>query len=117
MGGIVGLGGGTGAARLWEALAVPARGGRGPLALVLNTANDLRLHGLRICPDIDTVLYALSGRLDARPGLGAAGRVVPLPGGAGRCLAGRPGSALATGTWPRICTGPGCSATGPASPR
>ena len=84
MGGIVGLGGGIGAARLWEALAVPARGGRGPLTLVLNTANDLRLHGLRICPDIDTVLYALSGRLEAGPGLGATGRVVPLPGGAGR---------------------------------
>jgi LPPG:FO 2-phospho-L-lactate transferase len=70
MGGIVGLGGGIGAARLWEALAVPARGGRGPLTLVLNTANDLRLHGLRICPDIDTVLYALSGRLDAGRGWG-----------------------------------------------
>ena len=70
MGGIVGLGGGIGAARLWEALAGPARGGRGPLTLVLNTANDVRLHGLRICPDIDTVLYALSGRLDAGRGWG-----------------------------------------------
>ena len=86
------------------------------LAVVLNTANDLRLHGLRICPDIDTVLYALSGRLDAgrgwglRDGRSAAWRRWPAS-------AGRPGSALATWTWPRISTGPGCSATGPASPR
>ena len=41
---------------------------------MLNTANDLRLHGLRICPDIDTVLYALSGRLLERPaGAGGCG--------------------------------------------
>ena len=67
MGGIVGLGGGTGASRLWRALAGPARG---QLTLVVNTADSLWQHGLRICPDLDTVLYALSGRLDPERGWG-----------------------------------------------
>ena len=68
MGGIVGLGGGTGASRLWRALA--AADGAGPLTLVVGTADSLWQHGLRICPDIDTVLYALSGRLDPERGWG-----------------------------------------------
>jgi LPPG:FO 2-phospho-L-lactate transferase len=60
--GIVGLGGGIGASGLWPALVkavAPAR-----LTLVVNTASDLRRHGLRISPDLDTTLYALSGRQD-----------------------------------------------------
>jgi len=68
MGGIVGLGGGIGASRLWRVLAAAAAAE--PLTLVVNTAGDLRLHGLRICPDIDTVLYALSGRQDPERGWG-----------------------------------------------
>jgi LPPG:FO 2-phospho-L-lactate transferase len=64
--GIVGLGGGTGASQLWRAL---ARGvGPSRLTLVVNTAGDLRLHGLRICPDIDATLYALAGRQDPERG-------------------------------------------------
>ncbi|HEY0717708.1 MAG TPA: 2-phospho-L-lactate transferase CofD family protein [Streptosporangiaceae bacterium] len=66
MSGIVGLGGGTAASRLWRLLARAA--GPSRLTLVAGTAGDLRLHGLRICPDIDTTLYALSGRED--PGRG-----------------------------------------------
>ena len=68
MGGIVGLGGGTGASRLWRALA--GRAGAGQLTLVVNTADSLWQHGLRICPGLDTVLYALSGRLDPERGWG-----------------------------------------------
>jgi LPPG:FO 2-phospho-L-lactate transferase len=65
---IVGLGGGIGASRLWRALvdAVdPAE-----LTLVVNTGDDLWMHGLKICPDIDTTLYALSGRQDTERGWG-----------------------------------------------
>ena len=59
---IVGLGGGVGASCLWRALAaaVPATA----LTLVVNTGDDLWIHGLRVCPDLDTTLYALSGRQD-----------------------------------------------------
>ncbi len=66
VGGIVGLGGGIGASRLWRVLARAA--GPSSLTLVVSTAGDLRLHGLRICPDIDTTLHALSGRQDPERG-------------------------------------------------
>jgi LPPG:FO 2-phospho-L-lactate transferase len=66
--GIVGLGGGIGTSRLWRALARAV--GPSSLTLVVNTASDLRLHGLRICPDLDTALYALAGRQDPERGWG-----------------------------------------------
>ncbi|HXP57997.1 MAG TPA: 2-phospho-L-lactate transferase CofD family protein [Streptosporangiaceae bacterium] len=66
MSGIVGLGGGIGASRLWRVLARAA--GPARLTLIASTAGDLRLHGLRVCPDIDTTLYALSGRQDPERG-------------------------------------------------
>jgi LPPG:FO 2-phospho-L-lactate transferase len=68
---VVGLGGGVGASRLWTAL-VPALA-PGRLTLVVNTADDLWIHGLRVCPDIDTTLYALSGRQDLERGWGVKG--------------------------------------------
>lgn len=68
MSGVVGLGGGIGASRLWPVLASWV--GAENLTLVVNTGEDLWLHGLRICPDIDTVLYALAGCQDAERGWG-----------------------------------------------
>jgi LPPG:FO 2-phospho-L-lactate transferase len=65
---IVGLGGGVGASRLWRALVevVP----EAELTLIVNTGDDLWIHGLRVCPDLDTTLYALSGRQDTERGWG-----------------------------------------------
>ncbi|WP_214368268.1 2-phospho-L-lactate transferase CofD family protein [Pseudonocardia sp. H11422] len=68
---VVGLGGGIGASRLWRALAATV--GAPSLTLVVNTADDLWLHGLRVCPDLDTTLYALSGRQDTERGWGVRG--------------------------------------------
>jgi LPPG:FO 2-phospho-L-lactate transferase len=68
VGGVVGLGGGIGASRLWRVLARVV--GPSSLTLVAGTAGDLRLHGLRSCPDVDTTLYALSGRQDPDRGWG-----------------------------------------------
>jgi LPPG:FO 2-phospho-L-lactate transferase len=67
----VGLGGGIGAARLWPVI----RDAVGPSALtvVANTGDDLWMHGLRICPDVDTTLYALSGLQDRARGWGRRG--------------------------------------------
>jgi LPPG:FO 2-phospho-L-lactate transferase len=65
---IVGLGGGIGASRLWRALAGAV--GEPALTLVVNTADDLWIHGLRVCPDLDTTLYSLSGRQDRTRGWG-----------------------------------------------
>ncbi|MCP3989741.1 MAG: 2-phospho-L-lactate transferase, partial [Actinomycetia bacterium] len=65
------LGGGVGCSRL----AVPLAAGVDPghLTLVVNTADDLWRYGLRICPDLDTNLYALAGMRDQDRGWGLAG--------------------------------------------
>jgi LPPG:FO 2-phospho-L-lactate transferase len=65
------LGGGIGCSRV----AGPMAAALGPdhLTLVVNTADDMWRYGLRICPDLDTNLYALAGCLDAERGWGVAG--------------------------------------------
>ena len=68
---IVALAGGVGGAKLAEGLAVavpPAE-----LTVVVNTADDFDLYGLRICPDLDTVLYTLAGMADPVQGWGVVG--------------------------------------------
>lgn len=55
---IVLLGGGVGASRLARRLADEL--GPDELTLVVNTADDMWHYGLRVCPDVDTHLYALA---------------------------------------------------------
>jgi LPPG:FO 2-phospho-L-lactate transferase len=43
------------------------------LSAIVNTGDDVSLHGLRISPDVDTVLYALSGVVDEKRGWGPRG--------------------------------------------
>jgi len=43
------------------------------LTVIVNTADDITLHGLRICPDLDTMMYTLSGVSDLARGWGRAG--------------------------------------------
>lgn len=56
---VVALAGGVGAARLLSGLVGIVE----PDALVIigNTGDDLTVHGLRVCPDLDTVCYTLGG--------------------------------------------------------
>ncbi|MEU3713486.1 2-phospho-L-lactate transferase CofD family protein [Streptomyces catenulae] len=74
---VVGIGGGIGASRLWltlnEALDAGTPGLPSPLTLVVNTGDDLWAHGVRVCPDLDTTLYALGGRQDVERGWGTKG--------------------------------------------
>lgn len=42
------------------------------LTIIVNTGDDFWHYGLRICPDVDTVLYTLSGRVDPQNGWGLA---------------------------------------------
>ncbi len=65
------LGGGVGCSRVAVPLARTLQPGE--LTLVVNTADDLWRYGLRICPDLDTNLYALSGRRDEERGWGLTG--------------------------------------------
>lgn len=40
--------------------------------VIVNTADDITMHGLRICPDLDTLTYALGGAIDPERGWGLA---------------------------------------------
>src|SRR3954471_20148085 len=68
------LSGGVGGARFLQGLlALLGRrsGGHAPrVTVIANTADDLWLHGLKICPDLDTVMYTLGGGIDAERGWG-----------------------------------------------
>ncbi len=66
---VVALCGGIGGAKLALGL---ARAVGQDLTLIVNTADDFEHLGLAISPDIDTVLYTLSGRADAERGWGRA---------------------------------------------
>jgi LPPG:FO 2-phospho-L-lactate transferase len=68
---IVALSGGVGGSRFTRGLRAAAPGAR--LTAVVNTGDDVTLHGLRISPDVDTVLYALSGVVDDKRGWGPRG--------------------------------------------
>ena len=65
---VLALAGGVGGAKLAAGLqdALPP----GELAVVVNTADDFDLWGLRICPDIDTVMYTLAGVANPETGWG-----------------------------------------------
>jgi LPPG:FO 2-phospho-L-lactate transferase len=67
---ITALAGGTGAAKLLRGLAacVSSR----DLTVIGNTGDDLEIWGLHVSPDLDTLTYALTGRLDLRRGWGLA---------------------------------------------
>ena len=65
------LAGGVGGAKLAHGLyrALPPDS----LTVIGNTADDLRLWGLHIAPDLDTVMYTLAGRANMATGWGVAG--------------------------------------------
>ncbi|MBX7269034.1 2-phospho-L-lactate transferase [Micromonospora sp. Llam7] len=70
---IVVLTGGIGGARFLLGVRAYARELGAEVTAVVNVGDDLRLHGLRICPDLDSVLYTLGGGADPQRGWGRAG--------------------------------------------
>jgi LPPG:FO 2-phospho-L-lactate transferase len=77
--GLVVLAGGYGGARMSHgfALASAARAGSRAedveLTVIVNTGDDLELHGLSVCPDLDTVMYTLGGLANDETGWGLRG--------------------------------------------
>ena len=68
---ITALGGGVGASRLLLGLyevSDPAA-----LTIIVNTGDDIELHGLKISPDLDIVTYTLAGIVDPAKGWGIRG--------------------------------------------
>ncbi|OGL64036.1 MAG: 2-phospho-L-lactate transferase [Candidatus Tectomicrobia bacterium RIFCSPLOWO2_12_FULL_69_37] len=68
---VAALAGGVGGAKLAVGLAAALP--EGALSVIVNTADDLALHGLHISPDLDTVMYNLAGLADPQAGWGIAG--------------------------------------------
>lgn len=66
------LSGGVGGARFLQGLLHLARrvGARPEVTVVANTADDWWLHGLKVCPDLDTVMYTLGEGIDTERGWG-----------------------------------------------
>src|ERR1051326_4653269 len=64
------LAGGVGAAKFLDGLAAVVPPNK--ITVVANTGDDAVFHGLHISPDIDTVLYTLSGLVDRERGWGVA---------------------------------------------
>jgi len=71
---IVAPAGGIGAARFLRGLLRALRDveGEHEVTVVGNTADDITLFGLRVCPDLDTVMYTLGGGIHEEQGWGRA---------------------------------------------
>ncbi len=61
------LAGGTGSAKLVRGL---ARTMSEDITVIVNIGDNIKMHGLYICPDIDTILYTLSDQLNSYQGWG-----------------------------------------------
>ena len=68
---VTALAGGVGAARMLRGLAAVV--GQANITAVVNTGDDMVLHGLYVSPDIDTVTYTLGGTSNDETGWGLAG--------------------------------------------
>ena len=64
------LAGGVGAARFLLGLRQAAPDAE--ITVIGNTGDDITLFGLRVCPDLDTVMYTLGGGINAQQGWGRA---------------------------------------------
>ena len=64
------LAGGVGAARFLRGLRAAAPDSK--ITVIGNTADDITLLGLRVCPDLDTVMYTLGGGINEEQGWGRA---------------------------------------------
>ena len=71
------LSGGMGGARFLQGLlhgiavgALPGVARDATVTVVANTADDLWIHGLKVCPDLDTVMYTLGDGIDPGRGWG-----------------------------------------------
>ncbi|KJS54628.1 2-phospho-L-lactate transferase [Streptomyces rubellomurinus subsp. indigoferus] len=66
---IVALAGGIGGARFLRGLRA-AIGPQDEITVIGNTGDDIHLYGLKVCPDLDTVMYTLGGGIHEEQGWG-----------------------------------------------
>ena len=94
------LAGGVGAARLLRGLVEVVAPEE--VTAVVNTGDDLVLHGLRVSPDLDTVTYTLAGAVDAAQGWGLSSESWTVMAALERYQAVRPQDSAAGLTWFRL---------------
>jgi LPPG:FO 2-phospho-L-lactate transferase len=70
---IVVLTGGIGGAKFLVGVRAHARAIGADVTAVVNVGDDVRMHGLQICPDLDSVMYTLGGAHDPVRGWGRVG--------------------------------------------
>ena len=63
--------GGVGGARFLQGVLAALPGS--DVRAVVNVGDDIWMHGLRVCPDLDTCMYTLAGAIDTEKGWGRAG--------------------------------------------
>lgn len=89
--------GGVGAARFLRGLVQvvpPAQ-----VTAVVNTGDDVVLHGLHVSPDLDTVTYTLAGAIDPDRGWGLRDETWQAMGALARYAAVRPAGSTSAATW------------------
>jgi LPPG:FO 2-phospho-L-lactate transferase len=66
------LSGGVGGARFLQGLLrlIERSGATSEVTVIANTGDDIWLHGLKVCPDLDTVMYTLGDGIDPERGWG-----------------------------------------------
>lgn len=94
------LAGGVGAARYLSGLVQVVAAD--DVTAVVNTGDDVWLHGLRVCPDLDTLTYTLAGAVDADRGWGLTGETWRTMAALERFASAPPAGSGAGLTWFRL---------------
>jgi LPPG:FO 2-phospho-L-lactate transferase len=97
---IAALAGGVGAARMLGGLVqvVDPR----EITAIVNTGDDVVLHGLHISPDLDTITYTLAGAISREQGWGLEGETWEAMGALERYRSVTPAESTAAATWFRL---------------
>lgn len=99
-GSVVVLAGGVGAARFLRGLIAVVEPSE--VAAVVNTGDDVVLHGLHVSPDLDTVMYTVSGAVNPETGWGLIGESWNVMEGLERFSRSAPVESTAGMTWFRL---------------
>ncbi len=94
------LAGGVGAARFLSGLVQVRR--PSDITAIVNTGDDVVLHGLHISPDLDTVTYTLAGAINPEMGWGLVGETWQAMAALQRYADVRPLASSAAATWFRL---------------
>jgi LPPG:FO 2-phospho-L-lactate transferase len=91
------IAGGVGAARMLRGVVQVVE--PADVAAVVNTGDDTVVHGLHVCPDLDTVTYTLAGAIDPERGWGLVDETWNAMAALERYAGVRPGGSTAAPTW------------------